>query len=188
MIATTEVKGHTTPIPGLIIFDVTKVEDERGYYQETFQKEKLVAAGLPKDFQVVQINTSFNKMRGVTRGFHAEPWDKYISVIKGKVFAAYVDLREGINFGKTYTVEITPSICVFLPQGVGNSFQTLEDNTYYLYSVNAHWNSELYDDYCFANLADPDANIGWPISLDEAIISDRDRTHPLVKDAKRFNK
>tara|TARA_B100002049_G_C15910658_1_gene303833 strand:- start:32 stop:601 length:570 start_codon:yes stop_codon:yes gene_type:complete len=185
-VKTTEVSSHETDIPGLLIFNVTKVEDERGYYQEEFQQEKLVQAGLPPSFTTVQTNVSYNKLAGATRGFHAEPWDKYITVVKGKVFAAYVDLREGPNFGKTVTLEIQPETCVFLPQGVANSFQVLEDDTYYLYSVNAHWSAELYDHYCFANLADPEIGISWPIPLNKAVMSDRDCNHPMLTDAKRF--
>lgn len=185
-VPTTEVTARTTDIPGLLVFDVTMIQDERGYYQETYQKAKLVAAGMPESFTVVQTSTSYNKIAGVTRGFHAEPWDKYLTVIKGKVFAAWVDLREGESFGKTVSVEVTPGVAVFVPQGVGNSFQVLEDDTYYLYSVSAHWSADLYDEYCFASLADPEIGIEWPIPLDQAIMSERDRNHPLLKDAKRF--
>jgi dTDP-4-dehydrorhamnose 3,5-epimerase len=183
-VPTTEFTAHQTDIPGLIIFDVTYVGDDRGYFQEKFQKAKLVAAGMPESFQVVQNSLSYNKEKGVVRGIHAEPWDKYISVIKGKVFAAYVDLRKGDSFGKVVTVEITPNIAVFLPQGVGNSFQTLEPDTYYLYSVNKHWSADDYDKYCFANLADPEAGIKWPIPLEESVMSDRDKNHPMLKDVK----
>ncbi|HSW66700.1 MAG TPA: dTDP-4-dehydrorhamnose 3,5-epimerase [Bacillota bacterium] len=183
-VPTTEITGHTTDIPGLLIFDVTYVGDERGYFQEKYQKAKLVAAGLPEAFNVVQNSLSYNKEKGVTRGFHAEPWDKYIAVITGKVFAAYVDLRKGDSFGKVVTVEITPNTTVFLPKGVANSFQTLEPDTYYLYSVNAHWSADNYDQYCFANLSDPEIGVAWPVPLDEAIMSDRDRNHPLLKDVK----
>lgn len=181
-VATTEYTGHTTDIPGLLIFDVTYVGDERGYFQEKFQRAKLIEAGMPESFQVVQNSLSYNKEAGVTRGFHAEPWDKYISVITGKVFAAFVDLRKGDSFGKVVTVEITPTKAVFLPEGVGNSFQTLEPDTYYLYSVSAHWSADNYDKYCFANLGDPEIGIEWPIPLDNAIMSDRDRNHPMLKD------
>lgn len=181
-VATTEFTAHTTDIPGLLIFDVTSVGDERGYFQEKFQKAKLVAAGLPETFNVVQNSLSYNKEAGVTRGFHAEPWDKYISVVTGKVFAAYVDLRKGDSFGKVVTVEITPNVAVYLPEGVANSFQTLEPDTYYLYSVNAHWSADNYDKYCFVNLDDPAIGVNWPISLDSAVMSDRDKNHPLLKD------
>lgn len=183
-VPTTEFTAHQTEIPGLLIFDVTYVGDERGYFQEKYQKAKLVDAGLPEAFNVVQNSLSYNKEAGVTRGFHAEPWDKYISVVTGRVFAAYVDLRKGESFGKVVTVEINPNITVFLPRGVANSFQTLEPNTYYLYSVNAHWSADNYDEYCFANLADPEIGVKWPISLDKAIMSDRDRNHPMLKDVK----
>jgi dTDP-4-dehydrorhamnose 3,5-epimerase len=181
-VPTTEFTATKTEIPGLILFDVTSVGDERGYFQEKYQHAKLVAAGLPETFTVVQNSLSYNKEAGVTRGFHAEPWDKYISVVTGKVFAAYVDLRKGASFGKVVTTEITPNKAVFLPRGVANSFQTLEPDTYYLYSVNAHWSADNYDKYCFANLADPAIGVEWPIALDKAIMSDRDRNHPLLKD------
>lgn len=181
-VPTTEVTAQTTDIPGLLVFNVTYVGDERGYFQEKFQKQKLVAAGLPEDFQIVQNSLSYNKERGVIRGFHAEPWDKYISVISGKVFCVYVDLRKGDSFGKTATVEIGENTAVYLPEGVGNSFQTLEPDTYYLYSVNAHWSADNYDKYCFVNLADPEVNAKWPIPLSESIMSERDKNHPLLKD------
>lgn len=181
---TTEFVGHTTDIPGLLIFDVTSIDDQRGYFQEKYQKEKLVNAGLPESFNVVQNSISYNKEAGVTRGFHAEPWDKYISVVAGKVFVAYIDLRAGETFGKVVTAEITPNKAVFLPRGVANSFQTLEPGTYYLYSVNEHWSADNYDKYSFLNLADPDIAIKWPINLNEAIISERDHSHPLLKDLK----
>ncbi len=186
-VPTTQVTGHKTDIPGLITFDVSLIEDERGWYQENYQKEKLVVAGLPVEFDVVQNSFSYNKKRGVTRGFHAEPWDKYITVIKGSVFVAYPDLRKGETFGKVVTLEIKPGIAVYLPRGVANSFQTLEDDTYYIYSVNDFWSAEKYDEYVFVNLADKSLGVSWPIPLDEAILSDRDKTHPMLKDVKPFN-
>lgn len=181
-LASTEFTAHQTEIPGLLWFEVTSVSDERGYFQEKYHRAKLVAAGMPESFEVVQNSLSYNKEAGVTRGFHAEPWDKYISVVAGRVFAAYVDFRRGESFGKVVTVEITPHTAVFLPRGVANSFQTLEPETYYLYSVNDHWSAANYEKYCFANLADPDLAVAWPIPLDKAVMSDRDRHHPLLKD------
>ncbi len=187
MTATTEITSYKTAIPGLLVFNVSKIEDQRGYFQEKYQKEKLVKAGLPDSFTVVQNSVSYNKEIGVTRGLHAEPWDKYISVVSGEVFAAYVDLREGPSFVKVVTVNIDSSKTVFLPKGVANSFQTLTPNTYYLYSVNSHWKPDNYDQYCFVNLNDPDLNIEWPIPLDKAILSDRDKQHPTLKEIKPLN-
>lgn len=183
-VATTEFTPHLTDIPGLIIFDINFPSDERGYFQEKFHKAKLVAAGMPQSFEVVQNNVSFNKTKGVIRGFHAEPWDKYISVITGRVFVAYLDLRKGPTFGKLYTGEIDNSKAVFLPRGVANAFQTLEDDTLYVYSTNDHWRADNYDEYTFVNLADPQVNAPWPIPLSQSIMSERDRQHPMLKDIK----
>ena len=182
MTLTTTIISHKTTIPGLLIFDVSKIEDERGYFQEKYQKEKLVKAGLPESFTVVQNNVSYNKEVGVTRGFHAEPWDKYIAVITGNVFCAYIDLRKGSSFGRIVTVNIDPNKTVFLPRGVANSFQTLSENTYYLYNINSHWSPNNYNEYCFVNLNDPVLNISWPIPLDKAIMSEKDKGHPLLKE------
>jgi dTDP-4-dehydrorhamnose 3,5-epimerase len=181
-VPTTEFTARVTDIPGLLVFNITSIDDDRGYFQEKFQKAKLVAAGLPEGFNVIQNSVSFNKKAGATRGFHAEPWDKYISVVTGKVFAAYVDLRKGDSFGKVVTVEIDPHTAVYLPKGVANSFQTLEPDTYYLYSVNAHWSEEAYKLNAFVNLGDPEIGVDWPINLDQAELSERDRNHPMLAD------
>jgi dTDP-4-dehydrorhamnose 3,5-epimerase len=183
-VPSTEFKARFTDIPGLIIFDISFPTDERGYFQEKYQKAKLVSAGMPKSFNIVQNNVSFNKSKGVARGFHAEPWDKYISVITGKVFVAYLDLRKGSTFGKVYTDEIDNSKSVFLPRGVANAFQTLEDDSLYVYSTNDHWRADNYDEYTFVNLGDPEVNTPWPIPLDRAVVSERDRNHPMLKDVK----
>ena len=74
----------TTPIPGFLRIDLTVHGDNRGWFKENWQREKMVALGLP-DFQPVQNNISFNDEVGVTRGIHAEPWDKFVSVATGRV-------------------------------------------------------------------------------------------------------
>jgi dTDP-4-dehydrorhamnose 3,5-epimerase len=182
MIETTKYTIKQTEISGLLDIDLALFEDDRGSFQEKFQKAKLVEAGLPADFVLVQQNVSYNKDKGVTRGIHAEPWEKYISLIAGKAHAVFIDLREGENFGKQVTVVLDPKKAVFVPRGVGNSYQTLEPNTYYSYLVNKHWSEGVK--YTSVNLADPDLNIQWPISLNKAIISDKDKQNPWLKDVK----
>lgn len=183
-VPTTEFSTHQTDIPGLMIFDVTTIGDGRGWFQEKYQKQKLVDVGMPNSFQVVQTNVGYNKERGVARGLHAEPWDKYISVIQGRAFVAYVDLRAGDNFGKVVTSEIDNNKAIFVPKGVANSYQTLEEDTYYIYSVNDHWSQENYDKYVSINMGDPALKINWPITIDQATVSERDRNHPMLADIK----
>lgn len=172
---------RTTEIPGLLVIDIPQHGDNRGWFKENWQREKMVAAGLP-DFGPVQNNISFNATAGTTRGIHAEPWDKYVSVATGRIFGAWVDLRAGESFGKTVTVELGPDTAVFVPRGVGNSFQTLEDNTAYTYLVNDHWSADAQGEYSFLNLADETVAIDWPISLDQAELSEKDKNHPRLSE------
>jgi dTDP-4-dehydrorhamnose 3,5-epimerase len=171
----------TTPIPGLVVLTIPLHGDARGWFKENWQREKHVALGLP-DFGPVQNNMSYNASRGATRGVHAEPWDKLVSVASGRVFAAWVDLREGASFGATFSIEIGPDRAVFVPRGVGNSYQALEDDTVYSYLVNDHWRPGIA--YPAVNLSDPTAAIPWPIPLtsDEVEISEKDRANPVLTD------
>lgn len=166
------------PIPGFFVVKLPVHGDNRGWFKENYQKEKMEALGLPS-FTVVQNNFSFNEKRGATRGLHAEPWEKFISVANGSVFGAWVDLRKGPSFGTTFSIEINPGVAVFVPRGVANGYQTLEDNVTYTYLVNAHWSPEAK--YTFVNLFDPEVAIPWPISREESVISEKDAAHPLLK-------
>jgi dTDP-4-dehydrorhamnose 3,5-epimerase len=168
-----------TVIPGFYEIDLVIHGDSRGWFKENYQKEKLEALGLPA-FEIVQNNFSFNAQKGVTRGLHAEPWEKFISVANGSVFCAWVDLRKGDSFGQTFSLELNPGKAVFVPRGVANGYQTLEDNVTYTYLVNAHWSAELK--YAAVNLFDPELGINWPFGKDQAIVSDKDLQNPLLKD------
>ncbi|MGB4957400.1 MAG: dTDP-4-dehydrorhamnose 3,5-epimerase [Candidatus Saccharimonas sp.] len=176
-----ELTVSEAPIPGFYVVKLPVHGDNRGWFKENYQKEKMEALGLPA-FEVVQNNFSFNDKRGATRGLHAEPWEKFISVANGSVFGAWVDLRAGPSFGTTFSIEINPGVAVFVPRGVANGYQTLEDNVTYTYLVNAHWSPEA--EYTFVNLFDPALGIDWPISKDQAIISDKDAAHPLLAEIK----
>ncbi|GMA18216.1 hypothetical protein GCM10025862_02370 [Arsenicicoccus piscis] len=176
-----ELSLRPTSIPGLVVLTLPVHGDDRGFFKENWQRAKMVALGLP-DLEPVQNNVSFNATVGVTRGFHAEPWNKLVSVATGKVFGAWVDLREGETFGRVETVEIDERTTVFVPAGVANAFQTLEPGTAYSYLVDDHWSPAARDAYTYVNLADPTLGVGWPVPLDQAELSDADRTHPMLAD------
>lgn len=176
-----DLRSFDTEIAGLRVFDLCVHGDDRGWFKENWQQAKMSSCGLP-DFHPVQNNISFNAQRGVTRGIHAEPWDKYISVASGSIFGVWVDLRAGEGFGRVFSCRIDPSKAVFVPRGVGNAFQALEDGTVYTYLVNAHWSQELKESYTFVNLADEQLAIEWPIPLSECELSQADRDHPALRD------
>lgn len=174
-------KVSETGIPGMVVLDLPVHGDNRGWFKENWQRAKMTALGVP-DLRVVQNNVSYNATRGVTRGMHAEPWDKFISIAVGKVFGAWVDLREGPSFGRVYTTILDPTKAIFVPRGVANGFQTLVDGTVYTYLVDAHWSLAQKLSYTFVNLADPALKIAWPIPLDQCELSDADRRHPMLSD------
>jgi dTDP-4-dehydrorhamnose reductase len=169
----------STAIDGLLMIGLDVRADNRGWFKENWQRSKMVALGLP-DFAPVQNNVSFNTSAGATRGIHAEPWDKLASVVHGRVFGAWVDLRPGDGFGRVVTAELGPDTAVFVPSGVGNAFQTLEDDTVYSYLVNDHWSLAAKESYTFCNLADETLAIAWPIPLERAELSEADRRHPRL--------
>lgn len=177
----TELSVRETVIPGFFEIDLVVHGDNRGWFKENYQKEKMEALGLPA-FEVVQNNFSFNAQKGVARGLHAEPWEKFISVANGKVFGAWVDLRDGPSFGQALTIEITPEKAVYVPRGVANGYQTLDENVVYTYLVNEHWSPEA--EYTLINMRDPDLGINWPIEISDDLISEKDLQHPFLKDIK----
>ncbi|BDZ53893.1 sugar nucleotide-binding protein [Agromyces marinus] len=169
-----------TEIPGLLVVEHPVHGDARGWFAEHWQREKMTALGLP-DFGPVQQNVSCNAAVGTTRGFHAEPWDKYVGVTTGRAFGAWVDLRGGAGHGRVVTRELRPGVTVFVPRGVANAFQTLEPDTAYTYLVNDHWSPGAV--YSAVDLADPALGVAWPVPLEQAVLSDKDRSNPWLADA-----
>lgn len=172
-----------TPIADLVVVQLCVHGDARGWFKENWQRHTYTqhpaAPQALRDFRPIQNNISFNAQRGVTRGLHAEPWDKLVSVASGKVFGAWCDLRaDSSTYGRTFSIEITPDTAVFVPRGVANGFQALSDDTAYAYLVNAHWSAQAT--YLNVNAADPALAIDWPIALTDpsCIRSEKDVHHP----------
>jgi len=168
-----------SPIPGLFVIELPVHGDNRGWFKENYNRAKMEQLGLPH-FEIVQNNYSFNVEKGVTRGLHAEPWNKYISLANGRAFCAWVDVRKGDSFGTTFSVELTPGRAVFVPRGVANGYQTLEENMIYTYLVDAHWSPDAQ--YTMVNAFDPELHIEWPFDKAAAIRSDKDIAHPLISE------
>jgi dTDP-4-dehydrorhamnose reductase/dTDP-4-dehydrorhamnose 3,5-epimerase len=177
--STDRVTIERTAIPGLLVVRLDVRPDSRGWFEEVWQRERMTALGLP-DFGPVQANLSWNAVRGTTRGIHAEPWDKLVTVASGSVFASWVDLREGDTFGTSLSRELEPGVAVYVPRGVGNSFQTLQDATAYAYLINRHWRPGVT--YPAVRLDDPAVGIAWPIPLADAEISEKDLLNPVLAD------
>lgn len=151
-------------IEGLRVIDLEVHADSRGWFKENWNNKSL-------PFHPVQQNASMNTEKGTTRGLHAEPWDKIVSVASGRVFGAWCDLRAGSpTYGQTQTHEIGPGTAVFVPRGVANGYQTLAQDTSYIYLVNDHWSPDAQ----YANVTY--RMIDWP--LEPVNVSSKDEQHP----------
>ena len=136
-----------------------------------------------------QINLTRTK-RGAVRGLHGEAMAKLVTVAHGSAFGAYVDTRaDSKTLGAVVTVHLTPGVQVFVPQGVCNGFQALDDDTEYLYCFDNEWRPGMSG--VALTPLDPELDIEWPISftvgnLDQ--VSEKDAKAPTLKEIIEFNK
>lgn len=181
-----ELRISKTSIPDMLVIDLVLHGDDRGWFKEGFQQEKLEKLGFPKDFTIVQNNVSSNRDVGVTRGIHAEPWNKFITLTRGLAHIAIVDLREGPTFGVVEQLTLTPARAMYVPKGCANSYQTLTTDVEYSYLVDSHWSEDAK--YKHLSMFDPVLSLDWPIPLENAIISDKDRNHSLLSEITPYKK
>ncbi|WP_185975844.1 sugar nucleotide-binding protein [Tessaracoccus rhinocerotis] len=174
-----ELRVRTTEIPGLLVLELALQHNDDGWFKEGWHREKMTALGLP-DFDPVQHNVTHVVSRGITRGFLAEPWDRIVGVVQGRAMGAWVDLRPGTGFGRTLTHDLDPGLAVFVPRGVANAHQVLEDDTTFSYLMEQHWTPKGRSRAVTVDLFDPTLGIDWPIGRERAIVAHRDTLNPLL--------
>ncbi len=176
-------KIEATKLQDCYIIHDTVFEDSRGYFFESFNQqtfEKLT--GLNISF--VQDNQS-KSSKGVLRGLHFQQGEnaqaKLVRVLKGKVLDVAVDIRpESATFGEHVAVELTAEnhLQLFVPRGFAHGFLVLEDDTVFFYKCDNFYNKASEGGLMFN---DPDLSIDWLLKGDEFILSDKDKTNPLLK-------
>jgi dTDP-4-dehydrorhamnose 3,5-epimerase len=158
--------------------------DERGFFSETFSRRVFEAAGMRDAF--VQDNHSLSLGKGVVRGLHfqAPPHaqGKLVRVARGAIFDVAVDIRRGSpTYGRHVGTVLSAAnwAQLWVPVGFAHGFCTLEPETEVLYKT-----TDYYAPECESGLVwnDPALGIAWPVSAAEAILSERDRCLPLLKD------
>ena len=173
-----------TKIPDVRILKPRRFGDNRGMFSETYNAKAFAAAGI--DVAFVQDNQSLSRPQGTVRGLHfqAEPFaqDKLVRVIRGSILDVAVDLRRASpTYGHSVAVVISTEEWnqLFIPKGFAHGFCTLEPDTEVLYKVTNFYSAE-HDRGLLWN--DPDLGIDWPVSAEGAVLSDKDKTHPRLKD------
>lgn len=169
---------------GLICIDVERHNDARGYFAETFNKEKFMQlTGLQIDW--VQDNQSFSKKAGTIRGLHFQkpPFAqaKLVSCRRGAIFDVAVDIRKGSDtYGEWWGLELseTNRKQFLIPIGFAHGFVTLVPNTEVFYKCSDYYN--VGSEGCL-NWRDPSINIDWPLD-GEPLLSDKDAFAPFFND------
>lgn len=169
---------YKTPLEGLYFLPHHAFADHRGFYAEIARIPEVEAI-TGRAFVAKQVNLSHSETN-VIRGFHAEAWDKLITVVTGKVMSVLVDIRpESPTFGQHVKFllgsgEGALAGALFVSQGIANGFVVLEGPADYVYLVDELYaNRDKAGDKAI-NLFDTDLNIEWPISHEQLIISERD--------------
>lgn len=161
------------PLPDLLVIKPKVFKDERGFFLETWQKNKNKKIGLDQDF--VQENWSRSTF-GILRGLHFQvkhPQGKLVSVHNGKVFDVAVDIRkESKSYGKWFGLELSDEnhLQMYVPPGFAHGFCVLSDVADFVYKCTDYYNPS---DESGIIWNDTTLNIKWPIK--NPIISDKDR-------------
>lgn len=173
-----------TEIEGVFILEPRVFRDDRGYFFESYNKRRFEElTGCKVDF--VQDNESCSS-RGVMRGLHFQrpPMSqaKLVRCIRGRVIDVAVDLRSGSpTYGHHVAVELTEDNHreIFIPRGFAHGFAVLSDEAIFQYKCD-----NFYAPECERGISILDSSLGidWMIDLSEAILSEKDKKHPMLKD------
>jgi dTDP-4-dehydrorhamnose 3,5-epimerase len=158
-----------------------KFGDQRGFFSETYQRQRFIDAGIPQDW--IQDNQSYSAEKGVLRGLHFQvapvAQDKLIRVLKGSIF----DVRKGsATYGKWVSCVLSGEKFnqLLIPKGFAHGFLTLEPGVEVLYKVSAPYSPE-----CDRGIAwnDPDIGVAWPLEPgQQPVLSGKDAAAPKLSD------
>ena len=170
-----------TNIEGAYIIESKKIEDQRGFFVNVWNKDEAQKNNL--ETALTESNIAFNQKKGTIRGFHYQlpPYEgaKLIRCTKGSIFDITLDLRPNSKtFKKWISVELTESNYKlnYIPSGCGHAYQTLEDNTEVVYLMTQQYMPEYESGIQYS---DPSFKINWPLEPTE--ISEKDKAWKLFE-------
>lgn len=173
---------HQQKIPGVVLIEYEKINDNRGFFMETFREKEFFSHGIIQPF--VQDNFS-HSVRGVLRGLHYQknPFaqGKLVLVLKGAVFDVGVDIRKGSPTYGEWVGEILSENnrrMLYLPPGMAHGFCVLSEKADFFYKVTADYAPEMD---CGIIWNDPEIGIQWPIA--SPILSEKDQCLPSINEA-----
>lgn len=172
-----------TEIEDVLIVEPKVFGDHRGWFTETYSKEKFKELGIDIDF--IQDNHSLSAQKGTLRGLHFQlnpkAQTKLVRCTKGRIFDVAVDIREGSpTYKKWVAVELSEENKkqLLVPKGFAHGFITLTDNVEVQYKVDEYYSPENDRGIRFD---DPDINVDW--GIDSPILSDKDLNAPMLSES-----
>ncbi len=171
-------------VQGPLLVTVRRFGDHRGFFMETYSQRDFEAVGIGAAF--VQDNHSRSATVGTLRGMHFQvpprAQTKLVRVLQGAILDVVVDIRRNSpSFGQHVSVRLTADAGeqLFVPAGFAHGFVTLEPDTEVAYKV-----TDYYAPECDRGLAwdDPELALPWPDLPGGPVLSDKDRTHPHLRD------
>jgi dTDP-4-dehydrorhamnose 3,5-epimerase len=175
-----------TEIPAVKVLVPRKHGDHRGFFSEVYSRKAMMDAGIDVDF--IQDNHSMSAEKGVVRALHYQlppkAQHKLIRVTRGAILDVAVDIRRSSpTFGKHVKAILSADNWrqMWVPAGFAHGFVTLEPNTEVCYKVSDYWSPEHERGIRWN---DPELGIDWGITEAQAVLSERDRKHPMFRDAR----
>lgn len=173
-----------TTIPEVKLITPARHQDNRGFLSEVFNQRNLQDGGITDNF--VQENHTYSVSAGTVRGLHYQappsPQAKLVRVLRGAIFDVAVDVRKSsTTFGQHFGVELNTENWsqLYIPEGFAHGFCTLEPDTEIAYWASSYWDPELD---CGIAWDDPDLAIPWPVDPASAVLSEKDRQLPLLRE------
>ena len=176
-------KVTKTRFKGLLIIETDVYGDNRGWFTETYTKNKFIDVGVDADF--IQDNQSYSAKKGTLRGIHFQinpkAQAKLIRCTRGAIIDTVVDLRKGSDtYKQWFSIELSAENKkqLFIPKGFGHAFVTITDDVEVQYKVDEYYSKEHDRSIRFD---DPEIGINW--GVENPILSEKDLNAPLLKDS-----
>jgi dTDP-4-dehydrorhamnose 3,5-epimerase len=177
-------------IPDIVLIKPTILEDERGYFIETFRQD-LFNKALDLKVNFIQDNES-KSIKGVLRGLHyqIEPYAqaKLLRVIKGCILDVVVDIRKSSKtFGKHLSFKLSDEnkYQLYVPRGFAHGFVVLSEDATFSYKVDNFYAPEFDRGIAFD---DKDLAIDWKLPINDLHLSTKDKSNPALLKAKELFK
>jgi dTDP-4-dehydrorhamnose 3,5-epimerase len=171
-------------IPEVLLITPKRHGDARGWFSETWSARAFEAAGLSADF--VQDNQAFSGKAGTVRGLHFQqsphPQAKLVRVLQGAIYDVAVDIREGsATYGQWVGARLTAEggEQLLVPRGFAHGYCTLVPDCMLFYKVDGQYAPQTEGGIIWN---DPELAIDWPVAADDAVLSDKDRILPRLRD------